>query len=94
MQVNKRIVSQMYSVFRTFAFVFMGNLSCVTAATNVYVFMKMEKKFGSLSLMESPSAAHAVGFITARIHLRIIDIASAPRMPITIQFVLLSAVIL
>lgn len=82
--MNKRIISQMYSVLGTFAFVFMGNLSYVTAATNVYEFTKMGKKFGLLLLMESPSAAHDVQFIVARSRLRIIDIAIAPGMPITI----------
>jgi hypothetical protein len=94
MQVNKRIVSQMHSVLGTFAFVFMDNQSCVTAATNVFEFTKMGKKFGWLLLTESLSAAHVVRFITARSHLRITDIASAPSMPITIKFARLLAVIL
>ena len=78
----------------TFAFVFMDNLSGVTAATNVYGFTRMGKKFGLSLLMGSLSAAHAVRFIIARFHLKIIDIVIAPTIPITIKSVLLSAVIL
>jgi hypothetical protein len=67
----------MHFMLETFASVSMGNQNYAIAVTSAYVSTRMGKKSGWLLLMVLLLAVHAVQFITARSHSRIIDITIA-----------------